>query len=405
MKTAFFRPAIPATALPQSVGLPARQGHPANTPVRIPVRHSTAGPLHGLSAARPVRPSLGSEPMRTRLAAPLGVDMASVDIADALCAVDLPPAGGACGVPARTMQALQRAVLEGMRDFAGQAYTVAFDEITGRGGMRFAADQSSAATKCWENLEHPQILAVVLGFAGTRMEDPDDLMCDLKSQIPRPHANPLASGLPDLGRVGGGWQERWHAEALAPRADGLDMAALLMRYAQMAADGGKTLSVSVVGHSLGAAVATLASFDIAHFLDANGARGKVSTYAFNPPRLGMEAVARRYTAPKAGGGMAFALRQFTRALDPIQSMPMLMHHPGWAASPQPGTYCAAGNPRIVTYQDRWADRVNLSANHELPRWQPVIADAMHASDLDRIFGTPGRESGASPAGRPAPSGT
>ncbi|GKS92681.1 lipase [Acidovorax sp. SUPP2539] len=334
----------------------------------------------------------------------MALDMASVDIADALWAVDLPQAGGARGLPSRTTQALQRAVLEGMRDFAGQAYTVDFAEITGRGGMRFAADQSSAATKCWDHLEHPQVLAVVLGFAGTRMEDPDDLLCDLKSQIPRAHANPLAAGLPDLGRVGSGWQERWQAEAMAPRANGLDLGGLLMRYAGMARDSGKTLSVSVVGHSLGAAVATLASFDIAHFLDANGARGKVSTYAFNPPRLGMEAVAQRYIAPKTAGGMAFALRQFTRSLDPIQSMPMLMHHPGWAASPRPGTYSAAGNPQVVTYQDRWADRINLSANHELPQWQPVIASAMHPSDLEHLFGAVAQQVPAPPP-RPEALGT
>ncbi|GKT20803.1 XopAP family type III secretion system effector [Acidovorax sp. SUPP3334] len=314
--------------------------------------------------------------------------MASVDIADALCVVDLPHAGGARHLPPRNTQALQRAVLEGMRDFAGQAYTVDFDEITGRGGLRFCVDQSSAATKCWDNLEHPQVLAVVLGFAGTRIEDSEDLICDIKSQIPQFHANPLDPGLPGLGRVGGGWQDRWHAEALAPRADGLDLASLLMRYARMAQDSGKALSVSVVGHSLGAAVATLASFDIAHFLDASGARGKVSTYAFNPPRLGMEAVAHRYAAPRSQGGMAFALRQFTRTLDPIQSVPLLMHHPGWVDSPQPGTYSAPDNPQVVTYQDRWADRINLSSNHELPKWQPVIASDMRAADLAHLFSAP-----------------
>ncbi len=404
MTAAFFRPSLPTAALPHSVGLAARQDPVANAPVRPAPRHSTAGALHGLSVGRPPPPSPGSGPLRPRLGDLPAIDMAAVDIADALCMVDLPRAGGARGLPSRTAQAfLQRAVLEGMRDFAGQAYTVAFDEVTDRGGMCFAADRSSAATKCWENLEHPQVLAVVLGFAGTRMEDPDDLMCDLKSQIPRHHANPLASGLPGLGPVGSGWQERWHAEARAPRADGLDLAGLLMRYAGMAQDSGRTLSVSVAGHSLGAVVATLASFDIAHFLDANGARGKVSTYAFNPPRLGMETVARRYIAPKSGGGMAFALRQFTRALDPIQSMPMLMHHPGWAASPRPGTYAAPGNPQIVTYQDRWADRVNLSANHELPHWQPVIASAMQAADLEGIFGNAGGEwpppEGARPTSR------
>ncbi|MDA8446689.1 XopAP family type III secretion system effector [Paracidovorax valerianellae] len=327
--------------------------------------------------------------MRARVVAPPVIDTKSVDLAEAVWRVDLPHTiGAARRLRAGATEALQRAVLESMLDFAGQAYTVAPDEVTGRSGMRFAADKSSLATKCWESVEHPNVLAVVLGFAGTRMDDPDDLMCDLKSQIPRAHSNPLSADLPNLGPVGSGWQERWQAEALAPRPNGQCLADLLIQYADMARQSGKTLSISVVGHSLGAAVATLASFDIAHFLDANGACGKVSTYAFNPPRLGTGSVVEQYAAPSANGGMAFTLRQFTRALDPIQSVPMFMHHPGWVDSSQPGTHCVESNSQVVTYQDRWADRLNLSANHELPRWEPVIASSMRNSDLGKIFNAP-----------------
>ncbi|WP_225977918.1 lipase family protein [Paracidovorax avenae] len=98
---------------------------------------------------------------------------------------------------------------------------------------------------------------------------------------------------------------------------------------------GRLLSVSVTGHSLGAAVGILAGVDIANFLRHKEIDGQVSTYAFTPPRIAPEGIEGRFQEAlelrlASNPGMRFALRQFVRKQDPIQPMPLGMHHPAWS---------------------------------------------------------------------------
>ncbi|MHA6822809.1 XopAP family type III secretion system effector [Ralstonia pseudosolanacearum] len=385
-------------------------GHPAVTlrvpasasdsPARKPPRRTaslddlrncaTAGP----ASRRPV--VIRASSVRAAADRVKSIDPVRVDLAGALRQVELAsgsvrPRPGAGYVDAR-----RREVLECMRACAGEAYTADLGQVPHVGQLRFAGELSTPTLKCWESVAHRDVLAVVVGFSGTRMEETEDLLCDLKSQIAHPHVNPLDGRLPRLGHVGAGWQERWQAEALARRGGGLRMAEILAGYAATARERRQPLSVSVVGHSLGAVVATLASFDIANFLGASGVHGQVSTYAFNPPRLGRTGVEDTYRSALARlaapqeGALRFTLRQFTRHMDPIQSVPFFMQHPDWAEGGhrgRGGAYAAEarGGVRIVTYNDEAASRVNLSLNHELSLWKTAIASGMSDAALHSLF--------------------
>lgn len=371
-----------------------------DSPTRTPPRRAASlDDLRSYATARPasrravvIRASsecMAADRVRT-------IDPVRVDLASALRQVDLTPGLARPRPGTGNLDARRREVLECMRACAGEAYTADLGKVSDVGQLRFAAEMSSPTLKCWESASRHDVQAVVVAFSGTRMEEADDLLCDLKSQMAHPHINPLDRRLPQLGHVGAGWQERWQAEALARRGDDQHMAEILAGYAAAARERRQPLSVSVVGHSLGAVVATLASFDIANFLGTSGAHGKVSTYAFNPPRLGLKGVEdtyRRALASLAGpqeGALRFTLRQFTRNMDPIQSVPLFMQHPDWADGThrgRGGTYAAEarGGVRIVTYNDEAASRVNLSLNHELSLWKTAIASGMSDAALHSLF--------------------
>lgn len=281
---------------------------------------------------------------------------------------------------------------------------------------------STPRLKLWEGATDDAIV-VVLGCSGTRLDAADDVLCDLKSQIAQPHVNMLDERLPRLGNVGAGWQEWWQSEAQLPRTDGAVMKDVLTRYADRAKGSGKALSISLTGHSLGAAVATVAGFDIAHFLRADGVSGNVSVYAFNPPRLGQAGIETLYmdTLKSNYSALRFALRQFVRALDPIQSTPLLMHHPHWdhdsaAAAERAGNASGDRFAQFVTSTDQPASRINLAYNHELTLWRlyisvhhPTSRAAAHlrshagaASDIYRLASFPQGPARSVPA---APSAT
>ncbi|WP_415842262.1 XopAP family type III secretion system effector, partial [Paracidovorax anthurii] len=336
------------------------------------------------------------------------IDPARVDLGRALVHVDLParPAGAARlqrGAPApQSLDRMRREVLECMRACAGHAYTVDPREIPAVGGLAFDEAWSTPSLRCWRG-GHPEATALVLAFSGTRMDDRKDLLCDLSSQWSLPHANPLGQDLPSLGTVGMGWQERWRSEARTLRADGFLLAALLSAQAAEARDAGRLLSVSVVGHSLGAVVATLAGADIASFLRRHGAAGQVSAYAFNPPRLGPAGIGDRYREALESGEapeMRFALRQLARQGDPIQSMPFNMHHPGWAARAgttttdraPPADADAERGAHLATYTDRLSSPWNPAENHELPPWESSILGDISERELRSLFtGSPARK--------------
>ncbi|AVS70744.1 hypothetical protein C8247_10130 [Paracidovorax avenae] len=197
--------------------------------------------------------------------------------------------------------------------------------------------------------------------------------------------------VPALGAVGMGWKDRWHEEARASRAEGRTLRSLLAASAADARNAGRLLSVSVTGHSLGAAVGILAGVDIANFLRHKEIDGQVSTYAFNPPRIAPDGIERRFKEALelrlgSSPGMRFALRQFVREQDPIQSMPLGMRHPAWS-HPQ-GSRVARmdlAHAVIATCTDRPASRWNPAVNHDLSPWKEAIGRDMSGGELRSLF--------------------
>lgn len=318
---------------------PARQSAPASVAMGACPTLDQPGVFAGLRS-KPLRQASRAQlaPRTCAIASPASqvenIDPARVNLATAIAEVDLKSDRSQTHRDHSKLNTQRRVVLECMRACAGEAYTADLANVPNIGKLQFDAQMSSPRLKLWHGTSG-DALTVVLGFSGTRMEEAEDLLCDVKSQITQPHANSFDQQLPTLGDIGSGWQEWWKSEAELPREAGDCMKDELTRYTQMAKESGKALSVSLAGHSLGAAVATLAGFDITHFLRATGANGKVSVYAFNPPRMGAMGIESQYKSTledpsvSKGSPLNFSLRQFTRNMDPIQSVPLFMHHPHW----------------------------------------------------------------------------
>ncbi len=345
-----------------------------------PVRHARTAPRSVAAGATP--------PSGARL---LQLDPHTADLASAIAHVDDALAPSPAQDPQGELRC--RVVLECMRACAGESYTADLAAVAAIGGLRLDASMSTPRLKLWEGATDEAIV-VVLGFSGTRLDAANDLLCDMKSQLAQPHVNMLDERLPTLGKVGAGWQEWWQSEAQLPRSDGAVMKDVLTRYADRARDSGKALSVSLTGHSLGAAAATVAGFDIAHFLRAAGASGKVSVYAFNPPRLGQAGIETLYvdSLKAEDSALRFSLRQFARELDPIQSTPLFMHHPHWEHDSDADTDAeragsASGDrfAQFVTATDQPASMINLTDNHELTLWRPYFLSTIEPAELQRIF--------------------
>ncbi|EFF44498.1 conserved hypothetical protein [Xanthomonas citri pv. aurantifolii str. ICPB 11122] len=87
--------------------------------------------------------------------------------------------------------------------------------------------------------------------------------------------------------------------------------------------------------------------------------------------------------------LRFTLRQFARALDPIQSVPFFMHHPHWdhtrAADERVGSTCGDRSAQFITVTGDAASTVNLADNHELALWRPYFLSKIEPADLQRIF--------------------
>ncbi|MGP3505883.1 XopAP family type III secretion system effector [Paracidovorax citrulli] len=361
--------------------------------IHLPPRAAPRTAADDLLATRPgpAHPA----PPRNVAHPPGGIDLAQVDLGQALACVDLPTvraegASGRASPSPAALERMRREVLECMRALSGHAYTEDPGRIPSVGGLGFEPAWSTPALRCWKGATQ-EAEVLVLAFSGTRMDDRKDLLCDLSSQWSRPHRNPFGEHLPTLGAVGMGWQDRWHEEARTSRADGRTLRSLLTTSAAEARNTGRMLSISVTGHSLGAAVGILAGVDIANFLRHREIDGQVSTYAFNPPRIAPDGIEGRFQEALelrlgSNPGMRFALRQFVREQDPIQSMPLHMHHPAWPhpqGSRVQRTDLAHG--MIATCTDRPASRWNPAVNHDLSPWQEAIGGGMSRSELRSLF--------------------
>lgn len=333
-------------------------------------------------------PEADAEGIDPSIAARKTINAGQIDLAELIEQIERPD-----GLSPALLDGRRRELLECMRAIAHEAYMEDFPSVAPIGQLKLCADRSTPALKIWEGRPGRSTSTLVLGFAGTRMTDGADLLCDLRGQIPELHGNPLHDSLPPLGQVGAGWKERWHEEATKLRG-GQQLASILADYSDVANRDGKTLSLSVVGHSLGGVVAALAGLDIATFLRDRGTQGRVSVYSFNPPRLGPKGTAQAYRRILEDqrfekGMLGFTLLQFTRELDPIQSVPFFMEHPDWASGQRDRhTVHRSANVHIRSHYDGVTDRLNLGVNHDLALWKEAIATGIAPDALSELFGDP-----------------
>lgn len=190
---------------------------------------------------------------------------------------------------------------------------------------------------------------MIISNRGTTFDTAGDAFRDAQNIGPAvDHRNALDTTVePRLGSVGRGWSQRWTVQAAAVRAQ-IDQARTRARA------NARRLEVQVMGHSLGAAIATVAGYDIAHYLRNVNVRETESlnvpydviVYSFNAPKtLGRGALFNgdpgrpRYVATllgsverARGNAVSLTLRQFTRDWDVVQSVPAIEMHPVWTTT-------------------------------------------------------------------------
>jgi len=279
----------------------------------------------------------------------------------------------------------RRAMLECMLAFAIQAYLTDGLRITGVGGFEPTPRLSSDVMKTWEKVTADGV-NVVIAFAGTRAGNLGDMWRDLQSQKLRPHANALDPSLGSVGSVGAGWSERWRRQARPSGAEREQLGDALKAYAAQAAACHGPLLVTVIGHSLGAAVASVAGNDIAQFLKAQEVESKTTVYSFNAPRMGSKQAQDRYQeklaqgrdAPAAGRHGPLVLRQFTRHGDPVQSVPFNQCHPMWK-----GTHDLADRTAYHA-ASRAMHLLDVTVNHVREEWALDVGH-MPDQEVSRIF--------------------
>ena len=239
---------------------------------------------------------------------------------------------------------------------------------------------------------------LVLAFTGTRTPDVGDIARDLESQIllsynnefDADHAEVLA--LSGDEKVAGGFDSRWenHAAIVKDAITAVD--AEPVETGQI-----KTLSVIAIGHSLGAATATRAAFDLNRSLQNK----RITLWSFNSPRVGNEAFAQAYTDAITSCSFVadgcFMVRQFTRSGDPIHKLPLLMHHPVWNPEQDEETRKSTGETTqreldyCAHYHAPRASTLNLAQNHKLDLWRTNLyeipsehLECMLGKDFDKL---------------------
>jgi len=249
--------------------------------------------------------------------------------------------------------------------------------------------------------------SLLIAFAGTQLSfsHPGDLGRDLESQAVIEHENPLfehsdvdTSSLPvelvanTTGSVGRGWEARWRSQLKEANAANLYKVIKLLSSADTYAPANaRTLTVTVVGHSLGAAVAELAAYDIYDYLLAKGIRFRVRVVAFNPPKLGTEAFVDgyRYRLLQGPEAPSFVLSQFSRSYDPVPKVPLLLSHPVWDTDVG-SKVIGDGSDAVLPYCPQYAlDVFHLVlAAHSIDGWatdipaMPAEAQCLFGSQLE-----------------------
>jgi hypothetical protein len=250
---------------------------------------------------------------------------------------------------------------------------------------------------------------LVVAFAGTH--NGTDWFNNGASQLmlSESHNNPFLNTLAlDGGRVGVGWKTRWVNQAtLQHKALNVPVGTLVSRmkeHANLSKNNNQQLVTYVVGHSLGAATADVASYDIADWQSKQtNLAQEVVVAAFDMPRFGQAGAQTAYqnalkntcNGPTVGKK---CIRRWalTRTYDPVQSLPVGMNQIVWQTSktePARRTmgvgsnattaldYCPQFNAPQVT-----SNPLKAVDNHDQNRWGYDINNNLSDEHLACMFG-------------------
>lgn len=232
---------------------------------------------------------------------------------------------------------------------------------------------------------------VIISFAGTRATDIGDILRDIQSQIPKDYENYLgaphnnAQSLKGDERTGAGFDRRWENHANTVQ----NALQLIETESQQLALLPAT-TITLVGHSLGAAVAARAAFDLNRTIEGQ----RIVLWSFNSPRIGNSAFADSFTASlKKCGNLdqgCFMIRKFSRSTDIVHDVPLLLSQTLWNTEQDIDlrTKLGEASDRDLGYCPQYhaprASLFELGKNHKLDTWVTDL-DEMPADHLNCMF--------------------
>lgn len=267
----------------------------------------------------------------------------------------------------------RRALIKCMAQASGHAYD-AVASVPRVCGWQFEPAYSDADVKTWSNnsrrtitlgghkVQVPGVRRWVFAFRGTDLAKLStafrDLWRDGSSQVTVQNKDIIVTGLPyDVPMaVGRGFFERWKASQRTIHGAIVNSLNAGMGQAPL---GYQRTEFFVTGHSLGGAVATLASYNLASVgrqaVEKATRKSKhplhVSAFVFNPPRTGGSDWTTMYQAAMIDRRARLTFRQFTRNYDPVSVLPAGQQHPVWLTNYDdkgPFAYCPQYNARQRT---------------------------------------------------------
>ena len=274
--------------------------------------------------------------------------------------------------------AAQRAFLLRMQCIATETYKAGLADAC---GWRAYGISDDGRTKLWITDQGGTApLVVVVGMRGTA--NAADAIQDAKSATWTRYQTVFpgtGAFVPNV-NIPRGWQSQWHTQAAKVVAHGRTLNRLLGGFMTSAIVGRRELHLYVVGHSLGAATATVAGYDIAQlyaaFARSYGFRHVVQVYAFNSPRTSTWAFLRsfrqEYIAALAPGGPSLRIRMFQRTGDPVGALPPYAQH---AVNQVGNGDRRQGNLDLgycPFYTGKRLSWLNPVANHALSAWRDEL---------------------------------
>jgi Lipase (class 3) len=249
-----------------------------------------------------------------------------------------------------------------------------------------------------------------IGFAGTRPNNPGDGWRDIQSALflASSRQSVLTFFANPPGAILSGFWDRW-----ANQINEKGIRGKLNQWATETAIGQTinpdlNLNINLVGHSLGAAAATIGALDISGWRNFERQPGgfnpvnniSVTAYVFNPPRTGNFDYALAYARTIADPLKGLKIYEFTVTNDPVQSSNFIRYHPFWNpnvtnattnGSDQPAASLAMGYcPQYNVYRVPIGNNpleiaVNALVNHNLTLWEGNIL-RMPDSHVDCMLG-------------------